>query len=32
VAGSKAGKFSSVFDGWASGTGGSMPTSKKIRL
>ncbi|MEX2229629.1 MAG: TlpA disulfide reductase family protein [Dehalococcoidia bacterium] len=30
VAGADAGKFSMIFDGWASGAIGSMPTSRKI--
>ncbi len=30
VAGSEAGKFSSILDGWASGSVGSIPTSRKI--
>lgn len=32
VAGSDAGKFSSAFHGWATGTGGSLSVSKKIDL
>jgi hypothetical protein len=30
VAGSEAGKFSAVLEGWASGPTGSIPTSRKI--
>jgi len=30
VAGSEAGKFSMILDGWASGATGSMPTSRRI--